>query len=68
MSTLKNIITVVQEDILGSDNRFIAWTWVAGVVGIIFMGLYLSSETVSFLGVAGSRESQVNFEYPVEIR
>jgi multidrug resistance efflux pump len=35
---------------------------------VLTIGLYLGTQTKSFLGVAESRESHINFENPVEIR
>lgn len=68
MYGLRKLIQIVQEDIIGTDNRFIAIIWV-GALGILLgLGVYLSSERMSFMGVADSRELQINFEYPVEIK
>lgn len=61
-------IRVIQEEIIGSENTFHAWCVVSMVVAIFGMGFYLNSSTASFHGVAGSRESNVNFENAVEIK
>lgn len=68
MKFLKQVTQIVQEDILGTDNRFMAIVWTACLTGVVSLGVYMSSESVSFLGIADSREMQVNFAYPVEIR
>ncbi|KYG65719.1 hypothetical protein AZI86_01190 [Bdellovibrio bacteriovorus] len=68
MKTVKKIIETIQHDVIGTGNRFIAIAWFACLSGLIILGLYLNSETRSFLGVADSREQQVSFEYPVSIK
>lgn len=65
---IRKLIDIVQEDIIGTDNRFIAIAWTVCLTTLVGLGFYLSSESMSFLGVAGSREQQINFEYPVEIK
>ncbi|MBC7741530.1 MAG: efflux RND transporter periplasmic adaptor subunit [Bdellovibrionaceae bacterium] len=68
MKFVKQLITIVQEDIIGTGNRLIAIVWLLCLACFVGMGLYLNSESRSFLGVADSREQQVSFEYPVEIK
>ncbi len=68
MKMIKKLVTTIQEDIVGTDNRFIAIVWLLCLSGVIGLGFYLSSESRSFLGVADSREQQISFEYPVEIK
>jgi len=63
-----NPITFIKDEIIGSENTFHAWCVVGMVITIIGMGFYLNSTTASFHGVAGSREANVNFESPVEIK
>lgn len=63
-----NPLTFIKDEIIGSENTFHAWCILAAVVVIVGMGFYLNSPDLSFHGVAGSRESNVNFEYPVEIK
>lgn len=62
------ILNFIKEEIIGSENTFLAWTVLAAFSLIIAIGFYLNSPNASFHGIAGSRESNVNFEYPVEIR
>ena len=62
------LINIIQEDIIGTGNRLIAITWLLCIVGVVGLGLYFSSESRSFLGVADSREQKVSFEHPVEIK
>ncbi|WP_291515580.1 biotin/lipoyl-binding protein [Bdellovibrio sp. ArHS] len=56
------------EDFVGSDNKFLAAVWCVAVVVILGFGFFLNSETVSILGIAESREFQVNFDTAVEIK
>lgn len=68
MNIVKKIISIVQEDIIGTDNRLIAVAWTVCLSLLLGVGFYLSSESRSFLGVADSREQQISFTYPVEIK
>lgn len=68
MNVIQKLLRTIQEDIIGSGNRLMAGAWLAALIGVIALGFYLGSESMSFLGVAGSREFQVTFEYPVEIK
>ncbi len=62
------VVKFIKEEVIGSENTFLAWA-VLGAMGIILsIGFYLNSPNVSFHGIAGSRESNVNFEYAVEIK
>ncbi len=65
---MNGLIKIIKEDIVGTENRWIAFAWLGAVAGILALGVYLSSETMSFLGIADSRELQVNFEYPVSVK
>jgi multidrug resistance efflux pump len=65
---MRGILKFVKEEIIGSENTFLAWAVLAATGVIIAIGFYLNSPDASFHGIAGSRESNVNFEYPVEIR
>lgn len=68
MKMIKKFVDTIQEDIIGTGNRVIAISWAVCLLGVVGLGFYMSSESMSFLGVADSREVQVNFEYPVEIK
>ncbi|HRO67985.1 MAG TPA: biotin/lipoyl-binding protein, partial [Pseudobdellovibrionaceae bacterium] len=68
MKSIKKILQIIQDDVIGTENRYMAMAWFACLSGLLALGMYLSSESMSFLGVADSRELQVNFEYPVEIK
>ncbi len=68
MKALKKLVQIIQEDVIGTGNRVIAMAWVACLIGLVGLGFYLSSESMSFLGVADSREQQVSFENPVAIK
>ncbi|MFS4458047.1 HlyD family efflux transporter periplasmic adaptor subunit [Bdellovibrio sp. HCB2-146] len=56
------------KDIIGTDNRFLAVIWSLAVFLILALGLILNSSPVSLLGVAESREYQINFDTSVEIK
>ncbi len=62
-----HLLKFIKEDVIGSENTFYAWAVVFAVLGILAMGFVVSSPKVSFHGIAGSRETNVNFDYPVEI-
>lgn len=55
-------------DIVGQDNRLLFFSWWGAVLAIILVGLYLSFEPIRILGVADSKEYQVNFDSAVEIK
>lgn len=61
-------IAFIKNEIIGSENTFHAWSVLAAALGVLAIGFYLSSPSLSFQGVAGSREHNVNFEYPVEVK
>lgn len=52
----------------GADNRKLAVFWSLCLVGVVVMGFYIKSQTASFMGIAESRESIINFEFPVTIK
>lgn len=68
MKTLRSLIHSFFFDVVGTDNKFLFFFWSTAVVAVLSLGLYLGSEPVSILGVAESREYQVNFSNPVEIK
>lgn len=55
-------------DFIGSENRFLFFVWSAALILILGFGFVLNTTTVSILGVAESREYQVNFDTSVEIK
>lgn len=55
-------------EVFGTENRFLLGCWIAAVTLVVVLGLFLSSDPVNILGVAESREFQVNFDSPVEIK
>lgn len=63
-----HLVKFIKEDVIGSENTFYAWAVLFAVLGILAMGFVVSSPKISFHGIAGSRESNVNFDYPVEIQ
>jgi hypothetical protein len=62
------ILKTIKEDVIGTENTFYAWAVLLAVLGILAMGFVVSSPKVSFHGIAGSRETNVNFDYPIEIQ
>ena len=58
----------LKEDVFDTKNQTLMMAWVSGVVGTIFLGFYLTTETVGFIGIAESRDSFVNFERSVEVK
>lgn len=68
MRTLKAFIRSFFENILGTENRFLFFSWSIAVILILVLGLFLNTESVSILGLAESHEFQVNFDRPVEIK
>lgn len=62
-----HLLTFIKEDVIGTENTFYAWAVLFAVLGILAMGFVVSSPKVSFHGIAGSRETNVNFDYPVEV-
>lgn len=55
-------------DFIGGENRFLFAVWVCALTLIFALGFVLNSTPVSILGVAESREFQVNFDTSVEIK
>ncbi len=68
MNIFKKLVQIMEEDIIGTDNRLIAVSWLVCLSALVGIGVYLSSESRSFLGVAESREQQISFANPVEIK
>lgn len=53
---------------ISPENRKLTIAWVVCVLGVAAMGLHTASYSTSFLGIAESRESIINFEFPVTIK
>ncbi len=70
-NSLKNIKKNTREvvDLLvDSENRSLLAVWVSCALAVIVIGIYLQLQSASFLGVADSRETIINFEYSVLIK
>jgi len=67
MASLKRHLRNLENDLVGPDNRRLFFAWILGVTLILGLGLFFSSGSVSLLGVAEARESQVNFATPVTL-
>jgi hypothetical protein len=68
MDLIKKLKTVLREEIFENNNQVLFFSWIGAICLVLTIGLYLGTQTKSFLGVAESRESHINFENPVEIR
>jgi hypothetical protein len=68
MSKPRKLIQFIKEEVIGTENTLYAWMVLAAVFGIVAMGFFVSSPSISFHGIAGSRDSNVNFDFPVEIQ
>ncbi|WII73168.1 HlyD family efflux transporter periplasmic adaptor subunit [Bdellovibrio sp. 22V] len=68
MKTFKSVVRSLFQDIVGTDNKLLFFSWCTAVFLVLTLGVVLSSESVSILGVAESREYQVNFSDSVEIK
>lgn len=63
LTSLKECVALV----VATENRKLAIAWTVCLAVVLLIGLRTSTESASFLGIADSRESIVNFEYPVTI-
>lgn len=63
-----SVLKIIKDEIIGSENTFQAYSVLAAITLIIAMGFYLNTPNQSFHGIAGSRESVVSFEQPVEVK
>ncbi len=68
MSKLSAVLKSFLHDVIGPDNKVLLFAWVVAVTVILSLGFFLGSESVVVLGVAESREYQVNFDSAVEIK
>lgn len=68
MKNLKEYFRSFSEDVVGTDNHLLFVVWWVAIILILALGFFLNSQPVSLLGVAESREYQVNFDNPVEIK
>jgi multidrug resistance efflux pump len=68
MDFLRHQLQKLEEDLVGPGNSRVFLVWCCAVVVLIGVGFYLNGDSVSILGVAESREYQVNFDRPVAIK
>ena len=68
MKKLSAVFRSLLHDVIGPDNKVLLFAWILAVTVILSLGFFLSSESVVVLGVAESREYQVNFDSAVEIK
>lgn len=68
MKSLKQALRHLEIDLVGPDNRRLFLAWCFAVAIILSLGFYLNTDSISILGVADSREFQVNFDSPVAIK
>lgn len=64
MRFLRDLIT----EVVGESNTKLAFFWGFCLLSVLLLGLLLSYQPVSILGVAESREFNISFEGPVEIK
>ncbi len=50
------------------DNRYLTGFWATCLVGVLAFSFLLNTRTTSFIGIADSRESIINFEFPVVVQ
>ena len=50
------------------ENRKLTVFWCACLIGVLALGFYTHNRTSSFLGIADSRETIINFEFPVTVK
>lgn len=62
------MLRFIKEEVIGTENTLYAVVVLLACVGILAMGFIVSSPSISFHGIAGSRDTNVNFDYPVEIQ
>ncbi len=53
--------------VIAPENRKLALAWVTCFAIVLFIGLRSSTDSTSFVGIADSRESVINFDYAVNI-
>ncbi|MES2963626.1 MAG: biotin/lipoyl-binding protein, partial [Bdellovibrionota bacterium] len=68
MKKFKATAAKLIEDIFGDRSTPMFWSWLGAIVVIFAVGGYVGSENVAFLGIAESREININFERAVEIK
>jgi len=68
MKSFKRTLSQIEEDLVGTDNRRLFVAWCLAVTGVLGLGMFLNTDSVSILGVADSREFQVNFDSAVAIK
>ena len=53
--------------VISPDNRKLAAAWLICFMIVLVIGLRSSTDSSSFVGIADSRESVINFDYPVNV-
>lgn len=67
-TNLKNFIYEVSGLILKPENRVISLVWAACLVSVLILGNYVQKQSVTFIGIADSKEIVVNFEHAVNVQ
>jgi hypothetical protein len=65
---MKKNLSQMIEDALGTESKFMVYSLIAATLLLVSIGFVLGSENASFLGIAESREININFENAVEIK
>lgn len=68
MKRMKTTVAAFLEDLFGTRGTTMLWAWLGAIVLVIAVGVYVGSDGISFLGIAESREININFERAVEIK
>lgn len=68
LEKIKAAATEIWSNLTSNDNRLLTVFWSACVFGVIAMGILIQTRPAGFLGIADTRESVINFEFPVTIQ
>lgn len=68
MKNFKDAATRFIEELFGDRSTPMFWSWIGAIALVVVVGMYVGSESVSFQGIAESREININFERAVEIK
>jgi hypothetical protein len=53
--------------VVAPENRRLSVAWLGCVVIVLALGLHSGVDTSTFVGIADSRESNINFDFPVNV-
>src|SRR4051812_2089432 len=64
----KKNIQNLKELLAPGDSNVLLAVWGLCLVGVVVIGLYLQLQSTNFVGIADSRETVINFNFPVLIK